>query len=362
MNPNRAILLTPAGTAAIAVVRIIGPAVQPFLAAHFSRPTRPGRTVHGLLADAGRTIDDPVVVLLSPTIADINLHGGQWVIRATLDLLVKEGFAVTHSIDAPLPADAVDADTILEQEVLTHLPLARTELGLRVLLAQPQAWQRFHEDSPQPPTNRTAENSAPEHTAEFDAARRRRIQAILDDHSLHHLLHPPRVAIVGQPNVGKSTLANQLFATERSITADLPGTTRDWVGEIANIDGLPVMLIDTPGQRPTTDPLESQAIHHSQTQIAAADLILLILDASANIQDQQEMLSAYPNALRILNKSDRGNPDFQTPPAWLRTIATTGHGIDTLRRAITGHFHCTDLDSAFPRVWTDRQRGLLSGM
>ena len=104
----------------------------------------------------------------------------------------------------------------LEQEVLMSLPLARTELTLRMLLAQPAAWDRL---IARPPAKAETEN-------------------ILADRALHWLLHPPRVAIVGAANVGKSTLANQLFGQQRSITVDLPGTTRDWVGETANLDGL----------------------------------------------------------------------------------------------------------------------------
>src|SRR5206468_1554210 len=130
----------------------------------------------------------------------------------------------------PLTDDAVDAQTQFEREMLAHLPLARTELAVRTLLAQPAAWQR--------------------------EKCKTMLSAILGDVALHHLLHPPRVAIIGSANVGKSTIANQLFGQERSITADLEGTTRDWVGEIANIDGLAVMLIDTPGIRQTSDAIE----------------------------------------------------------------------------------------------------------
>ena len=100
------------------------------------------------------------------------------------------------------------------------------------------------------------------------------LPAILADRSLWWLLHPPRVAIVGRPNVGKSTLANQLFARERSITADLPGTTRDWVGELADVNGLAVMLVDTPGLRDAADPIERAAIAGARGQIAAADLVV----------------------------------------------------------------------------------------
>src|SRR5260370_980944 len=81
-----------------------------------------------------------------------------------------------------------------------------------------------------------------------------------------------RRAVAGLPNVGKSTVANQLFAEERSITADVAGTTRDWVGEIANIDGLAVVLVDTPGIREASDPIEKVVIERSDTELRGADL------------------------------------------------------------------------------------------
>ena len=129
---------------------------------------------------------------------------------------------------------------------------------------------------------------------------------IRDDHSLYWLLHPPRVAIIGVPNAGKSTLANRLFAQERSITADLPGTTRDWVGEIANVDGLAVMLVDTPGLRHTDDPIESEAIRRSKGQIERADLVVLVLDVTQpRDPDQLALEAAHRCALVVVNKSDQ---------------------------------------------------------
>jgi tRNA modification GTPase len=186
-------------------------------------------------------------------------------------------------------------------------------------------------------------------------ARAARLDEVLSDRALESLLALPRVAIVGIPNVGKSTLANELFAQERSITADLPGTTRDWVGEIANLDGLAVMLIDTPGQRDTSDPLEDAAIHLSASVVRKADLVVVILDATQPLGAQQSLVEKHPSALVVVNKSDR-------PPAWdiglhaLHTVATTGAGVDILRRSIRRHFHCDGIDPHRPRAWTPRQR------
>jgi len=187
------------------------------------------------------------------------------------------------------------------------------------------------------------------------------VRSVLEDRGLYWLLHPPRVAIVGVPNVGKSTVANQLFAQERSITADLPGTTRDWVGEIANIDGLAVMLVDTPGVRQTQDAIEREAIERSREQVGAADLVVMVLDATRDLSEQRDLLAAYPSALCVMNKVDRPKT-WEVPDggAWIQTVATTGSGVDRLRDAIKRQFLGTGpFDVNQPRWWTRRQREIL---
>lgn len=320
MGPGFAMLLTPAGGGAIAVIRLCGDAVPRFLARRLSRPAEEGRLVHAELRDGDRVIDDVLVHRLGDRCVDLNVHGGPWVVRSVLELAGRDAFVVTSDTSTR------EGEDELEREVLAAVPLARTEQTLRILFAQPRAWRNI------------------------DPADHPRMLA---DRSLSHLLNPPRVAIVGIPNVGKSTLANQLFAQERSITADLPGTTRDWVGHFANVDGLPVTLVDTPGQRDTTDPIERQAIAVSRPVIDGADLVLVVLDPTQPLPLQQELLDRHPHALPILNKSDRG---LLPVPRAIPTVATTGHGVDALRLAIRRQFGCEDLTPGRPRIWTDRQR------
>jgi tRNA modification GTPase len=337
-----AILLTGPGPAAIGVVRLSGPGVEAFLREHFSKPVINGRCLHGNVIEAQRVIDD-VIVALAPdgAWADVNLHGGPWVVRSFLELAARGGFDVIERLSFPLPEGAVDADSPLDREVLSYLPLARTELGVRVLLGQPHAWDRLKKQ-------RLTGDASDE------------LRRIAQDATLNHLLDPPRVAIVGAANVGKSTLANQLFGQERSITADMAGTTRDWVGEIANIDGLPVVLVDTPGLRKTDDPIERTAIERSRNEIESAALVLLVLDAARPLEsDQAALIDRFPQALRVTNKSDR-------PKAWdtssiqsVRTVATTGEGLQALRDRIVRHF-CGDApspDRAY--CWTERQRRII---
>lgn len=332
---NRAAPLTPAGGAAIAVVRLTGMVVAGFLRAHFDRQVPPGRCVHGTLSDGTRVLDDPVVVISGDGMtADVSLHGGPWVVRSVLELARRAGFEVVEAAQSPLHEDAVDGETELEREVAQYLPLATTELAVRALLAQRAAWERWEAEGRRAPD----------------------VASVLADRCLHWLLHPPRVAIVGVPNVGKSTLANALFARERVITADIPGTTRDWVGETANLDGLAVMLVDTPGVRETADPIEREAIERSREQVEGSDVVVLVLDPTQHREPGQALLeSIYPSALRVLNKSDRGGR-WKAAGHVMRTIATTGEGVDALKEAVRGRFLGKEpLEMNHPRCWTERQ-------
>jgi small GTP-binding protein len=325
-------ILTAQGAAAIAVVRIVGPGVESLLTRHFSRQAKPARAVHGELRDGETLIDDPVVVLSQDGLfADINLHGGPWVVEAMLRLAERNGFVRVASTP-PLPLISVDADSVIEQEILQYLPLAKTELALRVLLSQREAWKGF------------------------DKLAASLVNDLVNDRSLHFLLHPPTVAIVGIPNAGKSTLANQLFAQERSITADLPGTTRDWVGEMANIDGLAVRLIDTPGVRETNDFIEREAIARSLAVIASSELVIVLLDVTQAMEPQRMLLDRYPGALVLANKIDRDRSWNEMPAILI--AANTGEGLDEVRSEIKRFFGCEEMNLQQPRCWTERQRAL----
>ena len=336
-----ALLLTPPGSGAIAVVRLIGPKTSDFLATHFSGCPVPGRCVHGDLRDGVDVIDDPVVVIASDgRSADVNLHGGPWVVRSMLDMARRAGFTIIEKTNLPLPPGAVDGASEIEREIQRHLPMATTEIALSELLRQQESWERF------------------ESLAEAD--RRADSAAMLNDRGLWWLLNPPRAAIVGAANVGKSTLANRLFGQERSITADLPGTTRDWVGESTNLDGMPVILIDTPGIRATRDEIEAAAILRAADAVRAADLVVLVLDASHPYEGEQASLHArFPAALVVVNKCDLSAAWDWRSISSCQTVATSGNGIDALQEKIKDVFGVhARRDGA--RYWTDRQKPLLS--
>jgi len=336
---NTAMLLTPrAGGegSAIAVVRIRGSRVAGFLQRFFSKAPAAGRCVHGDIHDGNSQIDDCLIVVGDDgSWADICLHGGAWVIESVLLLAEREGFEV---LDAKLPvaAEALDeAAGEMEREMLMYLPLAITEPTIRMLLDQPGAW-------------RAALNRG------VDAA------AVLKDRTLWRLLHPGQIAIVGEPNVGKSTLANRLFGQQRSITADLPGTTRDWVGEMADVAGMPAVLIDTPGLRQTDDAIERAAISASGEKISESELVIVVLDATCASRSPGCTSGAWQAGIIVVNKIDLpAGWNFQSADA-IRISAKTGQGIDELCMAIHQRMGIGRLDESRPRWWTERQRNILT--
>jgi tRNA modification GTPase len=136
-----------------------------------------------------------------------------------------------------------------------------------------------------------------------------------------------QVAIVGEPNVGKSSLFNALVGASRAIVTENPGTTRDLVTEVVDIAGLRVTLADTAGLRHTEDPAEAQGVERSRQSASVADLVLVVVDRSQPMIQMPDY-----KGLTVANKSD-------LPAAWddddaVAVSATTGAGLDVLRRRI----------------------------
>ncbi len=156
------------------------------------------------------------------------------------------------------------------------------------------------------------------------------------------------LAIVGRPNVGKSSLFNRLVERERAIVTSTPGTTRDLVSETVAIGGIPVQLVDTAGIRQALDEAESIGIRKSMEALADADLVLVVLDASqpATVEDEELLRHAEDRpAIVVGNKCDLGisgpwsvvSGQSSTTPARVRVSAITGEGMPELRAQILRH-------------------------
>jgi len=181
--------------------------------------------------------------------------------------------------------------------------------------------------------------------------------------SLRFLLEPPRVAIVGPTNAGKSTLANTLLGRQMAITSSIAGTTRDWVDAettfVADDVQVAVTLVDTAGVRETADQLERESIKRTLQQADDADVIVLLMDGSRpQTAADKTLLQRYPRSILTINKSDLGEPSDKG----LRISAKTGAGLDALMLAVLARLDLAKIRTDEPFAFTMRQRDVLAAL
>lgn len=199
---------------------------------------------------------------------------------------------------------------------------------------------------------------------------------LADTYKAGHLIREGlRVALVGRPNVGKSSLFNALLGSDRAIVTDIAGTTRDQIHERFIIKDIPISLIDTAGLRDTTDTVESIGVERSRATMADADIVIVMLDASEQTSDEdREILASVKDLhyLVALNKIDKlPSTDIDkivasehSSLAYLRekitpVSAKTGEGLDDLRQAIVRPFAIQDVSSSGFLVTDARHHDLL---
>jgi tRNA modification GTPase len=174
-----------------------------------------------------------------------------------------------------------------------------------------------------------------------------------------------KVAFVGRPNVGKSSLFNALLGHERAIVTDIAGTTRDSLHEKLVIKNIPISLIDTAGLRETSDTVESIGVERTKQTLADADLVVVVLDASQEFTpEDEEILSQSEdlNRLIVVNKIDLPNPNSRIPNSTSRIVpvsAKTEEGLDDLEHAIIEPFQIEETNSSSFLVSDARHHDLL---
>lgn len=328
-------LATPAGRSAIALLRISGPATRRILAA--LAPRLPARVrarrpyLVALCDETGETIDTGLVTIFSgpasstgEDVAEISVHGspavterlvqtaaglgarparpGEFTERAfragKIDLVRAE--AVRDLIEAKTATAARFSSRRLAGALSDRLSGVRT--GLLEASAGLAATIDFAED-----VGEAVDPSVLQALAgAVDALGR--LAATYETGRL--LSSGCRVAILGRPNAGKSTLFNALLGTARAIVTEIPGTTRDTLEGVLDIRGVPVTLVDTAGLRETEDPVESLGVERARAEAERADAVLYVFDASEGLRpDDEDALALLDGRPRVLvaNKADRGS-------------------------------------------------------
>ena len=389
-------IATPPGRGGIGVVRLAGPEatviVVPIL--RLKHPLEAGRAVFGelvepdsgdpqvcgdLLSDGqgsragapalhSRRIDEVVVTFFAKPhsyttddVVEISAHGSPVVLRHIVELALARGARVAEPGEFTMRAflngridltqaeavrDLIDSQTLFQAKVaaqqlegaLSHR-LKPIKADLVQLIAQLEAGIDFAEDD----VSILPDTTILEQMAGVCAPLERLAASFAYGKIVHEGL---TLAIVGRPNVGKSSLFNRLVERERAIVTATPGTTRDLVSETVAIGGIPVKLVDTAGIRHALDEAESIGIRKSMEALADADLVLVILDASQGMSAEDENLLAHVrdrNAILVGNKSDLSGASkfagvrsaLNAPPlSVVRTSALTGEGIESLRAEI----------------------------
>jgi tRNA modification GTPase len=160
------------------------------------------------------------------------------------------------------------------------------------------------------------------------------------------------VAIIGRPNVGKSSLMNALAGSERAIVTEIAGTTRDVVREHLDLDGTAIELLDTAGLRDSDDPVEREGVRRAREHMAHADLALLVTDATHAMDDRILFAGLAQGSVRVVvvNKIDVSGQEPRVELVgeehWLWLSARTGEGMTLLRKLLQRHAG-SDMEGAF---------------
>ncbi len=365
-----AAIATPPGEGGIGVIRLSGPQARS-IAERVFRPASPGplrpfRLRYGHVVDAaGAPVDEALCAYMRAPrsftredVVELSCHGGPLPVQLTLSLALAAGARLARPGEFTLRAFLNGRIDLTQAEATLDVIRAQTSAGLALAQAQLGGWLAREVRAARaglmerlayltaaidfPEDEVPAQDIGPQLRDGLAAARR--LLAGADQGIVYR--QGARAAIVGRPNVGKSSLLNALLRADRAIVTPVPGTTRDTLEETANLAGIPLVLIDTAGIRASDDPVERLGVERSRQALAGADLALLVLDASQPVAPGDraiaELTLGKPTIL-IWNKADIASarntqhPALNTqlsPMATVTTSAHSGAGVDNLAQAI----------------------------
>ncbi len=377
-TPNEdtiAAIATPPGEGGIAVIRISGKNALEILSNLFKRATdvsvfemKSHRLYRGQVFDpeSGMVLDSVLSVFMkSPhsytgeDVAEIHCHGGYLLSKKILELLFRQGSRPARPGEFTFRAflngkmDLTQAEAVVDViNAQTEESLKQAELQLQGVLSQQigefkeivldtLAEVEAQVDFPEEDIDPIVKNTLTQRTAELIE----RIDKLLSTYEQGRILkHGVYTAILGKPNVGKSSLLNQLLMKERAIVSPYPGTTRDFIEETVNVKGIPLRLVDTAGLRATAEEVEKLGVELAKKKGKEAELIIAVVDGSVKLdEDDFEVLKDIEasKSVLVINKSDLAAEiaeedisEFIPKERILKTSAKLGSGIEELKSKI----------------------------
>ena len=335
-----AAISTPIGIGGIGIIRVSGKDAISIVDKIFKAANKKSLvdidshtiTYGHIVSESGKVLDEVLIMMMRAPrtftredVIEINCHGGPIPLNAVLMEVINAGARLADSGEFTKRAFLNGRIDLAQVEAIMDIIEAKTELSLEQAVGQLEGnlskkIKEYQDTLIQIIARIEVSIDYPEYdqdepiTNEFD----KELQALLDQ--LNELLKTAdtgkmiregvKTAIVGRPNVGKSSLLNALLEENKAIVTDIPGTTRDVVEAYLNIDGIPYQLLDTAGIRETTDVVEQIGVERSRSSIQEADLVLMLVDAHAGITDKdREILDQvkHKNVIYVFNKADLEN-------------------------------------------------------
>ncbi len=338
LNDTIAAVATPVAGGGIAIIRLSGDraldVVKKIFKCKGKFEPKSHTITYGYIYDShGHMIDEVLVmVMLAPrsytaeNVVEINCHGGSAVVSAVFEAILSAGARRAEPGEFTKRAFLNGRIDLSQAEAVADLINAKTKLASKLALNQLNgSVSREIDEIRERILNLTAQVDVsldyPEYEDDFGnlsfvkeeaSVLLATIQKMLKNYEDGKIIREGlTAAILGSPNVGKSSLLNALLSEERAIVTDIPGTTRDVLYEYININGISVKLADTAGIRQTDEPIEKIGVERSMSQISVSDLIILVLDNSRAVNEQElELISTIrenqesKRVIVVVNKCD----------------------------------------------------------
>lgn len=381
MDRTIAAIATPYGVGGISVIRVSGNRAIEIVDRIFTKElaSAPTHTVHyGFIKSQNEYIDEVLVTVMKgpktftgEDVVEIGTHGGILVTNRVLDACVLAGAEPAEAgeftkrafmngkIDlarAEAVIDLINSDSkIAEQNAVNQLRGGLTNAiedirgNLVDLAAHMQVSIDYPDEDLEEITTEDILNTIKKSLEKVDDL----IKSADDGRIIKDGI---RTVIVGKPNVGKSALMNRLAGYEKAIVTDIAGTTRDMIEESITLGGIPIKLIDTAGIHDTSEEVEKIGVERSVKSIDGADLVLVILDGSHDINDEDKLViekSHHTKRIVIANKSDIGVAETVKDFADVCISAKTGEGIDELTELIKNMYKLGEISSKCGEIITN---------
>ena len=372
-----AAISTPLGEGAIAIVRLSGSDALSIAKKVFQGQDLDKVASHtinyGHIFDKDRLVDEVMLsVMKAPKtftredLVEINTHGGIAVTQEILQLLLRSGARLAEPGEFTKRAFLNGRIDLAQAESVMDLIRAKTDQAANIAVKQLDgSLSNLINNIRQEILESLAQVEVNIDYPEYDDVETMTSQMLLEktahfEQLLETLLATAkrgkilreglRTAIIGRPNVGKSSLLNQLLREEKAIVTDIAGTTRDVITEFANIGGVPLELIDTAGIRETEDVVEKIGVERSQKALEEADLVLLVLDASSPLTPKDlELLelSSATNRIILLNKTDLPEKIEleKLPEDFIRISALKNENLDAVEKQIRALFFSGEIEA-----------------